>query len=42
MTCTSCGGTGGRTVTTYEASGGKTVTRSTWHSCSPCRGSGQR
>ncbi|MFJ8563067.1 hypothetical protein ACIRD0_37540 [Streptomyces microflavus] len=34
--CTSCSGAGGRVVDTSE--GG--VTRQTWHSCSPCGGTG--
>jgi len=36
MTCTSCGGAGGRTVDT--SSGG--VTRQHWERCTSCNGSG--
>jgi DnaJ-class molecular chaperone len=40
--CNSCGGAGGRTTTTTETVGGRTVTRQQWSTCGTCRGSGTR
>jgi DnaJ-class molecular chaperone len=37
-TCTSCGGTGGRTETTTTDG----VLRQTWRTCTACRGTGAR